>query len=115
MTRPTLARAVALSLVLLAGSGGLACHAVDAAAETADGSRYVLAIEGMSCAESCPPQVKSSLESIEGVKSVEVSYEDKRAIVQMSPGHELTKEICDKSFRNKGYFVSSLTREGAAN
>jgi len=106
-------RALALSLTLLAASTGFGCSAVDATAE-ADGARYVLGIEGMACAESCPPQVRSSLEAIEGVKSVEISFADKRAVVQMSGAHELTKEACDKSFGNKGYFVSSFTREDAA-
>ena len=105
-------RALVLSIVVLVASAGLGCRTQDATAE-ADGARYVLGIEGMACAESCPPQVKSSLEGIPGVKSVEVSFDEKRAVVRMSAGHELSKEAADKSFGNKGYFVSSFVREDA--
>jgi copper chaperone CopZ len=82
--------------------------AATSTAEAGDGARYTLGIEGMSCATNCAPKVKSSLESIDGVESVEVSFENKQAIVTMAPGRELTQEACDKSFGNAGYYVSSI-------
>ncbi len=106
-------RALLVTVALLAGSTALACRPEASTAEAADGARYVLGIEGMSCAVSCAPQVKSSLEGIDGVKSAEVSFEEKRAIVQMAAGQELTQAACDKSFGNKGYFVSSFARDDA--
>ena len=107
-------RALAVALVSLAVSVTVGCRPAPDTAEAADGPRYVLGIEGMSCAVSCPPAVKTSLEGIDGVKSVEISFEEKRAVVQMAADRELTKEACDKSFGNKGYFVSSFAREDAA-
>ena len=106
--------ALVVAVALTGASATLGCRAAPGTAQAADGARYVLGIEGMSCAVSCAPQVKASLETIEGVKSVEVSFEDKRAVVQMAEGHELTQAACDKSFDNKGYFVSSFAREDAA-
>jgi copper chaperone CopZ len=107
------ARAIFVTVALLVGTLGFGCRPETSTAEAADGARYVLGIEGMSCAVSCAPQVKASLEGIDGVKSVEVSFEEKRAVVQMAAGHELTQAVCDKSFGNKGYFVSSFAREDA--
>jgi periplasmic mercuric ion binding protein len=97
-------------------AAGTACGAAASAADTgsaaghatANDKVYVLGIEGMSCPISCPPEVKKSLEGVEGVRSVEVSFEDKRAVVHTDPGVELTVEQLDKSFHNMGYFVSSL-------
>jgi copper chaperone CopZ len=106
-------RALLVTVALLAGSTGLACRPEARTAEAAAGARYVLGIEGMSCAVSCAPQVKASLEGIDGVKSAEISFEEKRAVVQMAAGQELTQAACDKSFGNKGYFVSSFAREEA--
>jgi copper chaperone CopZ len=80
-------------------------------AAAADGTTYVLTVEGMSCAENCAPKVKECLESIEGVKSAEVTFETKSAVVVMAKGHELTTEAADKSFGNEGYFVSEISAE----
>jgi copper chaperone CopZ len=107
------AHAVCVTVALLVASAGFGCRPATSTAEAANGARYVLGIEGMSCAVSCAPQVKASLEGIDGVKSVEVSFEEKRAVVQMAAGHELTQAVCNKSFGNKGYFVSSFAREDA--
>ena len=88
--------------------------AAEAAASTDKaeaGAHYVLGIEGMSCAVNCAPNVKASLESIEGVESVEVDFESKTAHVRVAAGTRLTQEACDRSFDNAGYFVSSLTRK----
>ena len=78
------------------------------AAETPAGATNVLTVEGMSCAVNCAPSVKESLESIDGVKRADVSFEEKRAVVVMAQGHVLTTEIADKSFGNDGYFVSEI-------
>lgn len=69
---------------------------------------YVLGIEGMTCEKSCPQAVKKSIESLPGVRRVEVSFEDQRAVVHTDPGVELTTHQLDLSFHNQGYFVSSL-------
>lgn len=72
---------------------------------------YVLGIEGMMCDQSCPAKVKESIESLEGVRAVEVDFDQKRAVVRTDPGVELTAQQIDKSFHNLGYFVSSLQVE----
>ena len=83
------------------------------AADASVAPQYVVGIEGMSCALNCAPRVKEALESIDGVHSAEVSFDDKRAVVKMAPGQSLTQDACDQSFGNSGYFVSSF-EEGAA-
>lgn len=103
-----------LTSLLLVTSLSACRPAITDVAEAGDGARYTLGIEGMSCAANCAPQVKSSLESIDGVRSVEVSFENKQAVVTMDAGKELTQEACDKSFGNSGYFVSSLARDDAS-
>jgi copper chaperone len=45
---------------------------------------FVLNIEGMSCAH-CVKAVKSGVEKLPGVKSVEVSLENKKATVTVDP------------------------------
>jgi copper chaperone CopZ len=72
------------------------------------GRAYVVGIEGMSCPQSCAPRVKESLQNVDGVDRVQVSFDDKNAVVTMEPGKSLTQEACDKAFGNSGYFVSSF-------
>lgn len=102
------ARLMVCTLALAALATTVSCRSARGVAEAGDGATYVLGVEGMSCAQSCAPKVKAALESIDGVKSAEVSFEEKRATVKMAAGHGLTREACDKSFGNAGYFVSSL-------
>jgi copper chaperone CopZ len=90
------------------------CRSTARVAEAGEGATYVVGVEGMSCAHNCAPKVKEALENIEGVKSAEVSFEEKRAIVKMTAGRDLTREACDESFGNQGYFVTSLALADAA-
>lgn len=108
MFKRTSHRAMALALAAIVLGTTASCRFAPSSAAAGEGATYVVGVEGMSCAHNCAPKVKSALESIEGVKSVEVSFEDKRAVVKMAAGHELTREACDESFANQGYFVSSL-------
>jgi copper chaperone CopZ len=94
-----------LLLLPLAASAGDAASAGTAAGPE---NVYVLGIEGMSCAMSCPDAVKQSISGLSGVRDVQVDFETKRATVRTDPGVELTKDQVDKSFHNQGYFVSSL-------
>jgi len=84
-----------------------------AAAGAAAPRTYVLTVEGMSCPISCAPKVKEALEKIEGVESVEVDFDKKRAVVHVSQGHSLSSEQCDKAFGNSGYFVDTIEEMGA--
>jgi copper chaperone CopZ len=101
-------RSLALFFALVVVATASACRSSGSISEAADGPTYVVGVEGMSCAHNCAPKVREALESIDGVNSAEVSFEEKRAIVKMAAGHELTRDACDKSFGNQGYFVSSL-------
>jgi copper chaperone CopZ len=107
-------RSMVLALVVVALAANVSCRSTPDVAEAGDGSTYLVGVEGMSCAHNCAPKVKEALESIDGVKSAEVSFEEKRAIVKMAAGHDLTREACEKSFGNQGYFVSSLALADAA-
>jgi copper chaperone CopZ len=69
---------------------------------------YVLGIEGMTCEKSCPQAVKKSIESLPGVRKVEVSFADKQAVVHTDGNVDLSAHQIDLSFHNQGYFVSSL-------
>lgn len=109
MIAHALVRSMVPALVVVALAATVSCRPAAGVAEAGDGATYVVGVEGMSCAHNCAPKVKESLERIDGVKSAEVSFEEKRAIVKMAAGHDLTREACDKSFGNAGYFVSSLT------
>lgn len=110
----TAARSLVLVLAALTVGATASCRSNPGVAEAGDGVTYVVGVEGMSCAHNCAPKVKEALESIDGVKSAEVSFEEKRAVVKMAAGRELTQEACDKSFGNQGYFVSSLEVAAAA-
>jgi copper chaperone CopZ len=107
-------RPMVLALVVVALGATVSCRSTAGVAEAGDGATYVVGVEGMSCAHNCAPKVKDALESIDGVKSAEVSFEEKRAIVKMAAGHDLSREACEKSFGNAGYFVSSLALADAA-
>lgn len=85
-----------LFLLLLAQSGLLF------AAEQS----VILSISGMTCAV-CPVTVKKSLQKVEGVKSVTVSYESKTAAVSFDD--QLTKvESLLKATENVGYPATVL-------
>ena len=91
-----------------AGEAAVATKAV----ASADDKVYVLGIEGMSCPINCAPEVQKSIQGIQGVRSVEVKFEEKQAVVHTAPDVELTTAQVDKSFNNQGYFVSSIAVEG---
>ena len=60
-------------------------------------------IEGMSC-EHCVGHVKNALEGLEGVISVEVSLENKCAIVETTTGDEVLKDVIEE----EGYDVVKI-------
>jgi len=60
-----------------------------------------LQIEGMHCG-SCAVGIQMLLSQMEGVKSIEVSYENKRGIVEFDPA-KVTKEQMVKAIEELGY------------
>ena len=60
-------------------------------------------IEGMSC-EHCVGHVKNALEGIDGVTSVEISLENKYAIVETTTTDEVLKDAIEE----EGYDVVKI-------
>ena len=68
----------------------------------------MLAVEGMTCATGCAPKVQEALGTIEGVRSVEVDFENKKAVVRTEAGRSITQKDCDAALGNSGYFVEAI-------
>jgi len=62
-------------------------------------------IDGMMCAH-CKMMVEKALSNVEGVSNVEVSLEDKKAVVSMSA--EITDETLKKAVEDAGYQVVEI-------
>ena len=69
---------------------------------------YRLRVEGMTCGQSCPIEVKAALESLAGVRSVSVDYPTQSATIVVDADRKLTTREMDLSFQNKGYFISAM-------
>jgi len=61
----------------------------------------ILAVQNMYCA-ACPHTVKSSLQSVPGVKAVSVSYQDKTAVVTFDDAKTNVKALATAT-TNAGY------------
>lgn len=83
----TLRCALALSLMLGAGfAGSLGCggspYGDFSNVPDRESCTVQLAIPNMACGEACPPKVTSALQRVSGVRSVEVDYEGRSAVVE---------------------------------
>jgi mercuric ion transport protein len=67
--------------------------------------QVVLKVEGMTCA-ACPKTVRTSLEGVEGVYSVEATYEPPEAVVRFDPD-KVTVEDLTKATAGAGFPSSS--------
>ncbi len=67
--------------------------------------KKIINIEGMTCGH-CAGRVKSELESLEEVKSAEVSVEDKRAVVELVS--EVSIEKLKEVVKDTGYTPVSV-------
>ncbi|MEJ8554211.1 heavy-metal-associated domain-containing protein [Tepidibacter sp. Z1-5] len=67
--------------------------------------KKVINIEGMSCGH-CSGRVKTELEGIVGVKSAEVSADEKKAVVELA--HEVDNETLKEAVIEAGYEVVSI-------
>jgi copper chaperone CopZ len=76
------------ALLLALGTATLvACESSEQAHSRVEEANTVsLAITGLPCGVGCPPRVRSALESVDGVESVEVDYSRKTATVHCSSG-----------------------------
>ena len=72
--------------------------------------RYALSVEGMSCSVACPPAIEGALGKIEGVSSVKVDFETKKATLLLEAGKELDLKSCNKALGNGGYFATRLEK-----
>ncbi|GAA0176784.1 copper ion binding protein [Clostridium sediminicola] len=66
--------------------------------------KKILRIEGMSCGH-CVNHVKNALMDIEGVENVEVSLDEKKAIVE---GNDLNEEKMKTEIEDFGYTVIEI-------
>ena len=65
-----------------------------------------ISIEGMMC-DNCRKHVEKALSSIEGVTKVEVSLENKNAIIETSK--EIDNEIIINAIKEEGYEVKEIS------
>lgn len=64
-----------------------------------------LKIEGMMCAH-CVAHVKSALQKVDGVKDVEVSLENKTAVVTLTS--DVNNDVLKSAVTNEGYEVVEI-------
>ncbi len=69
--------------------------------------KYQIAIEGMMC-QHCVARVQKALQSTKGVLSVEVSLQDKTAVVEAKD--KVKPEALTKAVENEGYTVTGVTQ-----
>ncbi|MBP5427171.1 MAG: heavy-metal-associated domain-containing protein [Clostridiales bacterium] len=62
-------------------------------------------IEGMMC-KHCAANVKKALEAIDGITSVDVDIENKKAIVSLSD--EIANETIENAIKDEGYTVTKI-------
>lgn len=62
-------------------------------------------VEGMSCGH-CTARVQKALEAVEGVASVEMSLEEKSAVVALD--REVSEEALEKAVTEAGYEVVEI-------
>ena len=68
-------------------------------------NKKIISIEGMSC-NHCKMSVEKALNSIEGVTKVEVSLENKNAVIESSK--EIDHNKIRESIENEGFIVKSI-------
>ncbi|MFI5359595.1 MAG: heavy-metal-associated domain-containing protein [Halanaerobiales bacterium] len=68
--------------------------------------KKIIEIDGMSCAH-CAARVKKGLEKIEGVEAVEVSVEEKKAVVSLNTA--VTEEELKAAIEEAGYKVVKIS------
>jgi copper chaperone CopZ len=100
-------RLAVLSLVFaLAALASRPVLAADAAVP--DPNAWTVGIDGMMCPDGCAPTVKSKLEALEGVESVQVDFARKAAVVTTKAGTTLTQAECAKALEGTPYTVSRV-------
>ena len=67
--------------------------------------KKTLKIEGMMCAH-CVAHVKSALQKVDGVKDVEVSLENKTAVVTLTS--DVNNDVLKSAVTNEGYEVVEI-------
>ncbi len=67
-----------------------------------------VSVPGMTCAQGCPPVVKSTLAHCGGVQNVEVDFDSKIATVSVTPG-EFDGPAALDALANVGFEGSTLT------
>lgn len=93
---------LATALALLAPAAALACEKCEEASQASgadvsatQGTKFTIPVEGMSCG-ACANRLTNVLEQVEGVKAVEVSVKDKRAIVVLDEKNARPERVVEK-------------------
>ncbi len=72
----------------------------------------VMAIDGMACQEGCADAIKTALEGIKGVRSAEVSYDKKEAVIAFDSNtvsiDDLKNTITDTKVKDYVYTVKNV-------
>jgi len=67
--------------------------------------KKILEIEGMKC-DKCTSRIKSALENMDNIKSVDVSLENKEAIIEYDK--DINLEIINETINDLGFKVKSI-------
>ena len=110
--------ALGTALSLVAVSPALACDGAktaDASEMKADSSMKMasFSVDGMSCAVSCPVQIKTALAGLSGVNQVAVDFDTKSVKVQYTEA-EVTKDQMIEAITKLGYKAAEVVEEKAA-
>ena len=86
-------------------SGSLFPQLTEEEKKTMSETKRTLSIEGMMCGH-CEMRVKKALESLDGVKTADVSHESGNAVVSLEGG--VTDETLKKAVEDQDYKVISI-------
>lgn len=78
------------------------------AAVTENMNRTVFRIDGMTC-EGCATTVAQAIRQVPGVVAVDVSYENKRAVVGTQPGNPVPRDAILAALKKAGYTASEVS------
>jgi copper chaperone CopZ len=96
---------------MLLALGAIGWFGQTTASEEVESVKSVFSIEGMTCG-GCEAGVKMKVKKLEGVKSVDASYEEGRATVTYDP-HGTTPEEIVTTIEELGYTAKDISAEAA--
>lgn len=101
---------MSLSLFIIFAATSVAAKDVAAKAEKTSVETTVVVVKGMVCSF-CAQGIEKKFKSFKEVKSVEVDLDTKKVTLQFNPGQVLLDEILQKTIKDAGYEVVSVSKE----